>query len=133
MIKGYMFNELKLGASEAVVFSFINSFEKGFDGSLQYIADSTGLKKRQAQNIIDSLIKKGYVIKTTRVGKTSNYTIAKIAIHHSKNCYGTVAKIATNNNEHINNYKLNNKKSGFNDFDQRVYNFSELEKLIRSN
>lgn len=128
-VYGWMVNDLHLEGTEKDVFAFLYGFEEGFEGSIQYIADSIGAKKRMTRYAIDSLAERKLIIKENRKGKTSRYTVAKIATHRGKNCHTTEAKIATNNNIHKSNYK----KGTFTDFNQRVYNFSELEKLIRSN
>lgn len=128
-VYGWMVNDLHLTGTEKDVFAFIHGFEEGFEGSYQYIADSIGASKRMTIYAIDSLLEKNLIDKESRKGKTSKYTIAKIATHHCKSCNTTIAKIAPNNNIHKSNYK----KGKFTDFEQRVYDFAELEKLIRSN
>lgn len=128
-VYGWMMNQCELTNSELLVLAFIFGFDSGYDGSLQYMADSTNMHRINAKKVVDNLVKKGFVKRESRKGKTSIYTVSKSLTHRKQIANTTVSKSLTNNNIHKSNYK----KGTFTDFNQRVYNFSELEKLIRSN
>lgn len=128
-VYGWMMNQYELTNSELLVLAFIFGFDSGYDGSLQYMADSTNMHRINAKKVVDNLVKKGFVKRKSRKGKTSIYTISKLLTHHKQIANTTISKPLTNNNIHKSNYK----KGKFTDFEQRVYDFSELEKLIRSN
>lgn len=129
IIYGWMVNEMNLDSYGINVFAFLYGFQEGFTGTIQYIADSTGMCKRKAYDVLCDLIEKGYIKKEGKERQKCKYSV----VYHTTGCCTvnnkTVAQYAPNNNIHKSNYK----KGTFTDFNQRVYNFSELEKLIRSN
>lgn len=124
-----MISELKLNIYELLVYAFLYGFKNGFEGSIQYIADSTCMSNREARRALNNLSEKGIVKKEYRKGKTNKYSAVQQTAHHGTTDRTTTARQTANNNKHI----TNNKKGTFNDFEQRVYNFSELEKILRSN
>lgn len=128
-ITGYMINELKLSGNELVIYAFIAGFEKGYTGSLNYIASSCGVCKKTALTTIEKLVSKGLVKKEGEARKSCKYTGVKLTPDWCKTYTKTGVKVTPNNTK----YKTNYKKGSFTDFNQRIYNFSELEKLIRSN
>lgn len=133
LINGFLFNKFQLNTLQAVVLAFIAGFEEGFTGSLQYIADSTGMHRNTAYKTLNQLIEKKLVKKTGTERQKCKYSVTREVTACYTRSNRTVTREVHNNNKYINTNNKYTKKSSFNDFEQRVYNFSELEKVLRSN
>lgn len=136
-----MINKLKLEGNELIIYALIYGFTQDgkseFTGSKKYMAEWCNIDRRSAIRVVERLIKKGLITKridTTKKGESVAYYKAvipsdKMSLPSDKKTPLPSDKMSPNNNKYI----TNNKKGTFNDFEQRVYNFSELEKILRSN
>ena len=66
-LQGWMINELKLSGNELILYALIYGFSQDgksrFKGSLQYLAETLRIAKRNVIEVIKKLIKKGYIKK----------------------------------------------------------------------
>lgn len=159
-IQGWMISDLKLKGSELVIYACIYGFSQiegqTFEGSLQYLADWTNSTKRSVINNLNSLVKKGHLVKEeliTNGVKNCKYKAVKKIHCGSENISPEVVKNFHGGSENIslggseknspnnididniaNNLEESKKESAKNSFDIIISNYAkgneELTKLL---
>ena len=150
-IQGWMISDLKLKGSELVIYACIYGFSQiegqTFEGSLQYLADWTNSTKRSVINNLNSLVKKGHLVKEeliTNGVKNCKYKAVKkihwdsenISPEVVKNFHGGSENISLGGNENIspnnididniaNNIKESKKESLKSSFNIIISNYSK--------
>lgn len=70
LLQGWMLTELGLKGNELIIYACIYGFSQAenqvFSGTLQYLADWTNSTKRSVINCLQSLVEKGYIVKTDK-------------------------------------------------------------------
>lgn len=159
-IQGWMISDLKLKGSELVIYACIYGFSQiegqTFEGSLQYLADWTNSTKRSVINNLNSLVKKGHLVKEeliTNGVKNCKYKAVKKIHCGSENISPEVVKNFHGGSENIslggseknspnnididniaNNLEESKKESAKSSFDIIISNYAkgneELTKLL---
>jgi len=77
VIQGWMVNKLKLSGNDLMVYAIIYGFsqdkESKYEGSGKYIADSLGISRRAVTNILNDLVKAGYLKKFERTERNLKF------------------------------------------------------------
>ena len=117
VIQGWMLNELNLRGHELLIYAIIYGFSQDgqswFNGSLQYLANCTGISKITVHKILKELVKKELITKHEYIEnkvKRCEYKIRgiKISLMGIKETYmGGIKETLTNNKDNI-NININN-------------------------
>lgn len=107
-IQGFMINELGLKGNELILYAIIYGFSQDghseYYGSQRYISKAMGISVVSANHLINKLLDKGLIIKTTE----SHYKVLKNLKQGVKESLTVSVKESLTNNNNTNN-KDNNK------------------------
>lgn len=92
LLQGWMLTDLGLKGNELIIYACIYGFSQAenqvFSGTLQYLADWTNSTKRSVINCLQSLVEKGYIVKTDKA-----INGVKFCEYHAAKISGVVKKV----------------------------------------
>ena len=96
-LQGWMVSELVLKGNELIVYAIIYGFSQDgdneFRGSLQYLAEWTNSSKESMRKVLNSLVSKGLVEKTTSANGVYNKVVYTTKLHSKQSCIQDTTKL----------------------------------------
>lgn len=113
IIHSWMTTKLNLKGLEREIYAIIYGFSRDgsgvFNGSVKYLANLTNSTERGVQKAITTLIDKGHIVKTVKVGQPSEF-VAVVSSNEPTNLVHPSPEQSSPNNIDINNIKKKNNK-----------------------
>jgi len=133
VVHSFMIQDLKLKPNEALIYAIIYGFSKdrqsSFSGSLRYLTKNTNLSKQTVINILQSLVRKKYIIKSEIFNegiKFCKYTANLDILVDSQNFRPPVKNLEGDSQkielEVVQNLDESSQKIGHNNIDNKIDN-----------